>query len=623
MPKDKTESGNQQAEIQRLRLRLQESEEVLDAIRRGAVDALVVSGPDGDQVYTLTGADTAYRVLFETMNEGAAILVADGMVFFCNARLSSMLETPMEAIVGRSIHCFVPAQDVPSVDSLLKTGLEGPQKREIALKPRDGNVIPCQVSTNPLLVDGTSAICMILTDLTELKQAEEARCQSEQIFRAIFEGADDCIILKDQSLRFTQVNPAFERLFGLPASEIIGRSDAQLFGIEGSRHIMEKDLSVLKGETVEEEQSRTINGVPMRFLATKTPLREASGQVVGILTMLHDITDRKRTELIRSTMQAEYPSAAMRALLKQARTAAKGSSTVLLTGESGSGKDHVAKYIHDHSDWANGPYLSINCAAIASELAESELFGHEKGAFTGAAGRKRGLLELAQGGTLLLNEIGDLSLHLQAKLLTFLDTRKFTRVGGEKEILVSARLIAATNKDLEKAIQAGEFRKDLFYRLHVMSIALPPLRQRRDDIPVLIEEILSKIRTDMQLHEMPAIDPAVINVMKRYRWPGNVRELRNVLERAVILSGGKNIVPEHLGLNDSDQYSSRDGLPSEVVSSSGTLEELINDVIRSRCVDALRRSGGNKKSAAVSLGIARDTLYRHIEKLGIGTEDYT
>jgi DNA-binding NtrC family response regulator len=218
-----------------------------------------------------------------------------------------------------------------------------------------------------------------------------------------------------------------------------------------------------------------------------------------------------------------------------------------MLGESGSGKDHLARYIHDHSKRAGGLYFSINCAAVAPELAESELFGHERGAFTGARSRKRGLLELAEGGTLLLNEIGELSLHQQAKLLTFLETKKFTRVGGEREVDVNARLMAATNRDLEDAVKDGSFRKDLFYRLNVLPITVPPLRERRSDIPMLVQEFVHDLCEEMQLTEQPIITPSTMKAFQAYQWPGNVRELRNVLERALILSGGARVDIASLG----------------------------------------------------------------------------
>ena len=183
----------------------------------------------------------------------------------------------------------------------------------------------------------------------------------------------------------------------------------------------------------------------------------------------------------------------------------------------------MARFIHDNSRRASGPFVAINCAAIPPELAESELFGHEAGAFTGAKRRKRGLLELAEGGTLLLNEIGELPLHLQAKLLTFLDTRSFTRVGGEKSVTVSARLIAATNRHLEEEVAKGRFRHDLYYRLNVLSIRVPPLKERIEDIPALVRQIISHLDQELQLPRVPSISAPDMAKLSRTKWPGNVR----------------------------------------------------------------------------------------------------
>ena len=218
-----------------------------------------------------------------------------------------------------------------------------------------------------------------------------------------------------------------------------------------------------------------------------------------------------------------------------------GKSVILLLGESGAGKDYLAKYIHERSNYSSGSYFSINCAAVPLELAESELFGHEAGAFTGAGRRKRGLLELAEGGTLLLNEVGELSPALQAKFLTFLDTRTFTRVGGQQNIRVNARILAATNRDLQHEISIGRFRADLYYRLNVFSIRVPPLRERIEDLPILVAELLSILAKELQMSFSPELTVGEMAKLYNYHWPGNIRELRNVLERAVILSGGGTI----------------------------------------------------------------------------------
>lgn len=449
------------------------------------------------------------------------------------------------------------------------------------------------------------------------ESADKALRESEERFRAIFEGASDYIFIKDLSFRFTQVNPAAEKLFGLPSSKIIGLTHADLFGRKRAEYWRDLDMRVLKGESIEGETNPIINGMPMTFLESRAPLREESGNVIGILSILRNITERKRTELSPAASHLAFPSMAMRSTLKLAKMAAQTDSTLLLLGESGSGKDWLAKYIHDHSLRSSGPYLSVNCAAIAPNLAESELFGHEKGSFTGAMDRKRGLLELAEGGSLLLNEIGELALPLQAKLLTFLDTRRFTRVGGEKEISVNVRLLAATNRDLAQEVGEGRFRNDLYYRINVLAISVPPLRDRQEDIPMLVDDLLARCCSDLQIHQIPTIDPALVNALKGYHWPGNVRELRNVLERALILSEGDRLDLEGLELKPRDQVLSADGSIALSFESPANLPEAIDRLTNKFLVEALRRCNGNKRTAARTLGIARDSLYRFLRKFGI------
>ena len=281
----------------------------------------------------------------------------------------------------------------------------------------------------------------------------------------------------------------------------------------------------------------------------------------------------------------------------------------------------MARYIHDHSERATGPYWSLNCAAIAPDLAESEFFGHEKGSFTGAMTRKRGVLELAEGGTLLLNEIGEMPLPLQAKLLTFLDTRSFTRVGGEREITVNARLIAATNRDLGQAVEEGRFRRDLFYRINVMPIEIPPLRKRLEDLPILVQEILSQLYTELEVSTHSQIDPKVIEELRRYQWPGNVRELRNVLERSLIVAGDKPIDLGCIQLRPRTEEPT-DGWSFTIPFPVGaTLHDLTENLVKSVCEEALRRSGGKKRVAARMLGISRDSLYRHLARFARESEN--
>jgi DNA-binding NtrC family response regulator len=291
----------------------------------------------------------------------------------------------------------------------------------------------------------------------------------------------------------------------------------------------------------------------------------------------------------------------MRRVLSLVEKVADSDVTVLIRGESGTGKELVAEAIHRHSPRAAGPLVAVNCAALTETLLDSELFGHEKGAFTGAIKRKLGRFELAQGGTIFLDEIGDITASLQVKLLRVLQEKKFVRVGGTETISADVRLIAATNRNLEQAIRDGHFREDLYYRLSVFPIVVPPLRQRREDIPNLVEFFLQKRGRRLEDIEPPALDQ-----LNQYDWPGNVRELENVIERAVILAAGRGkIGVSHLPLFSASF--STTSLPGEDLN--------LDQLERQSILEALQRSGGNKAEAARLLGITRRALYSRMERL--------
>ncbi len=445
-------------------------------------------------------------------------------------------------------------------------------------------------------------------------QAESASRETGERLRAIGETATDSIFIKDQSLKYVFVNPAFCNLVGLPAESILESSDSDLFGLDAADHSGELERRVLAGEVVEEEHTRLVQGSPATFLDIRAPMRDELGAIIGVCGISRNITERKQTSSTARLATEEYPSSAMRSTMTAARLAAQTDSICLVTGESGSGKDRLARYIHDHSKRSGGPFYSINCAAIPRELAESELFGYEAGAFTGATRRKRGLIELAEGGTLLLNEISELPLELQSKMLAFLDTMSITRVGGQKSISVNVRLIAATNLDLLKEMAEGRFRRDLFYRLNVFTIMMPPLRDRLEDIPLLVDLILSELVSQMGLSEVPQADRAIIERLRRYPWPGNVRELRNVFERALILSQGRSLLAQDIVL-EPGQSAIEHGTP--VLRPETPLNQALGSLQRSLIEEALTRCEGNKKKAAEALGISRYALARYMRKLDL------
>ncbi len=289
---------------------------------------------------------------------------------------------------------------------------------------------------------------------------------------------------------------------------------------------------------------------------------------------------------------------------------ADSKSTVLVTGESGTGKELIARAIHYNSSRANKPFVAVDCSSLAESLLDSELFGHVRGAFTGAVANKKGLFEEANAGTCFLDEIGDISLAMQAKLLRVLQEHEIKRVGGTETIKIDVRIIAATNKNLEELVTEKKFREDLFYRLNVVTIHLPPLRERPEDIPLLAEHFLSKFALENN-KPIPQLSKEALDLLLLYRWPGNVRELENVIERAVTLSQRPLILPEDLPrrLRLEQEFS----MPPNLLPTKIPLSELEKLYIKK----VLEETGGNKKKAAEILGIDRRTLYRMAARYGI------
>ncbi|NTW35271.1 MAG: sigma-54-dependent Fis family transcriptional regulator [Syntrophobacteraceae bacterium] len=315
-----------------------------------------------------------------------------------------------------------------------------------------------------------------------------------------------------------------------------------------------------------------------------------------------------------SKVRISGKSQVIEALREQVQLAAPTNATVLITGENGTGKELVARMLHDLSRRSHRPMIEVNCAAIPEELIESELFGHEKGAFTGAHERRKGRFDLANGGTLFLDEIGDMSLKTQAKVLRILQEQVFERVGGARPIQVDVRIVSATNKDLQKAIETGQFRQDLYYRLNVIPLNVPPLRERLQDIPLLVQDFVTEMayQTGMGRKE---IDRQVIELMQQYHWPGNVRELRNFVERLVIMTPGQAIRPENLPKDFLSQL--KEPPADNDAFRFTTLREARNAFEREFLMRKLEENQWNVSLTASQIGVERSHLHRKMKALAI------
>jgi PAS domain S-box-containing protein len=464
---------------------------------------------------------------------------------------------------------------------------------------------------------------------------EQELRDSEQRLRDLYEEAPIAYVYEDTESRFVSANRAAMKLLGIKPEEVRGTVGLTMVAPtpENQERVHNALGSVQKGEEracIELELRRKDDGRPIWVQWWSKP--EPDGRFTR--TMMVDITDRVLAEqernrlrqqnlYLREEIKSEYNfeeiiggSTALRNVLAKVGQAAPTDSTVLVLGETGTGKELVARAVHNLSRRKDRPLIKLNCSALPTGLVESELFGHEKGAFTGATERRTGRFELAEGGTIFLDEVGELPPEAQAKLLRVLQEREFERVGGSKTIRVDVRVIAATNRDLTHAVASGKFREDLYYRLNVFPVALPPLRDRTEDIPLLVHYFVARYAAKVGR----AINSVPKDAMQRlmdYRWPGNVRELENVVERAVILSPGPEltVAPELLPVLPAAAAPA----PIRMDVPSGEPAAL-EDVDRQHILAVLKRTGwriDGPQGAAKLLNMNPSTLRSRMQKLGI------
>ncbi len=433
-------------------------------------------------------------------------------------------------------------------------------------------------------------------------------------FRAISAALREGVILLDPSLRIRDLNQAAERILGRPADELIGCEACSLFG-EGD--CPRDTLAASLGENRPIVDFQTTVKLPAgtrgHVLLRSAPLPRLEGGSVGIALILGDVTEetrlRRQTQIQAGLGGLVGRDQRMRELYGLVQQVGPSDATVLVHGESGTGKELVARAVHEASQRRDGPFVSVNCSALAENLLESELFGHVRGAYTGATSDRLGRFEEAQGGTLFLDEIGDVSAAVQVKLLRVLQERTIERVGENRPRPVDVRLVSATNQDLDTLLATGRMREDFYYRIKVVRLEIPPLRQRREDIPLLAAHLLVR-----HGGREVTFTPEAMAALMRHDWPGNVRELENALQHALVLSrdGG-------IGLED---------LPPEITAGRvGAAATGIRDVPRGSDQErdllarTLQATGWNRTRAARRLGIDRTTLWRKLKEFGLEPED--
>lgn len=421
----------------------------------------------------------------------------------------------------------------------------------------------------------------------------------------VLDNIRDGIIAHDTARRIFYFNREAEKITGYSKNEVMGKDCHDAFGRPFCGNLCQFCGQPSSAGENEEyiTHIQTRGGELRRIEMRTTAMRDGEGNLAGVLALFRDVTG-----LLNLQLKAEKPGGfsdiighdmKMLEVFQQIRNAAAYDYPVHISGETGTGKELVAAALHNESSRRGGPFVPINCGALPEGLVESELFGHVKGAFSGAVRDKKGRFELADGGTVFLDEVADLSKPVQVKLLRFLQEGEFERVGGEKTISVNVKVTSATNKELRKEVQMNRFRDDLFYRLNVIPIHLPPLRERKSDIPLLIEHFLQEAaRRNGQ--KPRRISREALSLMMAYRWPGNVRELQNAVQYAVVKCQGKLITAQHI--------------PGEIASPSDGAISASKKLDDFKVKSALEHSGGNKVQAAKRLGVGRATLYRYLKE---------
>ncbi len=559
-----------------------------------------------DNQLTVIGGTSIYENRIGQKEEGGRV---DGNYLYARVMRSGVTE------------CIEDALNYQYYDSMIPEG-EQRELAEICTPIKLNNrvlgvigMVAIDETQKALLLDKRESMMDFAEKMADLLAAKVAQQESLDSRETVLETTHEGIIAIDNKGYIIHCNSIAETLFDKAKTDILGSHLSKFMFRSPALEVLKTGVGYTENEEIySSEQDK------QHFIVTTKPIVK-DGEVAGAVISFRDIVEAQRLVYNINSRAYKYTfsdiigdSAVIKRAIDQSRLTARGNSTVLITGESGTGKEMFAKSIHYASARAKGPFVTVNCGAIPENLLESELFGYEKGAFTGASDKgKIGKFEQANGGTIFLDEIGDMPPHLQVKILHVLQNMRFEKVGGNKTVLVDVRVIAATNRNLEEMIKEGTFREDLYYRLSVIPLNIPPLRERQEDIITLMYHFLSKYNVLMG-KRIKGFTPEVEELFKNYHWPGNVRELENAVEYGVNMAFSQQIdtdaVPARLLKTDTEIGYINDSL---------TLAEQLKILERKIISNKLKKYGGcgGKEKAAEELGLSRATLYRKLTELGI------
>ena len=565
-------------------------------------------------------------LLVESVSDGMVAISPEGRILYANRSFLERSGVRQEDIVGK--HCREVVREsicdagCPFAE-VLETG-KSADRFDVEVQGRDGEAMSACINFTPLrdASGGVIGVVEVIRDITKLKELKDTLKRTDSMYRrerikirTILDNIPSGVYTVDQEMNLLSFNRSLERITGFRSEEVLGKKCMEVFRSDFCEAGCPLKRSMRTGETLRgiEVNLRAKDGSVVPIASSTALLRDEDGRPIGGICSFRDLREVHAVPAsqgqVRDFLGMVSKNHRMHEIFDLIETVAESDANVLIEGESGTGKELVARAIHRLSGRGEKPFLGVNCASLNENLMESELFGHIRGAFTGAVKDRMGRFEMAEGGTLFLDEVSEIGPHLQAKLLRVVQEREYQRVGETRARKADVRILSATNRRLKDLLAGGSFRDDLYYRLNVVSIIPPPLRDRKEDIPVLVDYFLDRSR-DHRGGLRRSFSPLAMRVLLEYSWPGNVRELENAVERARICSRGE-VIEES-------------ALPAEIRRGGGTThrgarpagqgpDEPKAETIR----EALSRCRGNREEAALLLGISRVTLWRRMKRLGV------